>query len=94
MIRDWPRTAGGFPSPQLDPLAVARLGLLRASRTDAALDFAHMVQPTAQELLSAQSAAARVPFCAPRVQAMARASTPAEEADRAKVDKARTTKTN
>ena len=93
-----PRQAGAPrgvpPSPQLDPLVVARLGLLRASRTDAALDFAHIPQPTAQELLSVLPAAARVLFCAPRVQAMARVSTPAEEAERAKADKARKSNSN
>jgi rubredoxin len=78
----------------LDPVVVSRLGLLRASRTDAALDFAHIPQPTAQELLSVQPAASRVLFCAPRVQAMARVSTPAEEAERAKADKARKTNTS
>ena len=72
-----------------DPTVVSRLGLLRASRTDAALDFASIVPPAASELLSVQPAAARVLFCAPRVQAMARVSTPAEEAERARADKAR-----
>jgi hypothetical protein len=82
---------GAPPNPQLDPLVVSLLGLLRASQTDAALDFAYITQPTAQELLSVQPAAARVLFCAPRVP---RVSTPAEEAERAKADKARKTNTN
>ena len=77
------------PAGLTDPGVVARLGLLRASRTDAALDFAAIPQPSAQELLSVLPAAARVLFCAPRVQAMARVSTPTEEAERSKADKAR-----
>ncbi len=77
------------PAPALDPRATARLGLLRASRTEAALDFASVTGPSAAELLSVQPAAARVLFYAPRIQAMARVSTPAEEAERTKAEKAR-----
>ena len=76
-------------SPTPDPRVTARLGLLRASRTEAALDFASITGPSAAELLSVQPAAARVLFCAPRIQAMARVSTPAEEAERTKAEKAR-----
>jgi hypothetical protein len=53
-----------------------------------ALDFASIVPPTAQELLRVQPVAARVLFCAPRGQAMARVSTPTDEAERAKARKA------
>ncbi len=79
------------PAPAPDPRVTARLGLLRASRTEAALDFASVTGPSATELLSVQPAAARVLFCAPRIQAimMARVSTPAEEAERTKEEKAR-----
>ena len=60
-----------------------------ASQTDAALDFASIVALLAAELLRVQPSAARVLFCAPRVQAMVRVSTPAEEAERVKAEKAR-----
>ena len=82
-----PSTAPSAPAP--DPRVTARLGLLRASRTEAAIDFASVTGPSAAELLSVQPAAARVLFCAPRIQAMARVSTPTEEAERTKAEKAR-----
>jgi len=82
-------TVPGLPALATDPLVTARLGLMRASRTEAALDIASVIGPSAAELLSVQPAAARVLFCAPRIQAMARISTPAEEAERTKAEKAR-----
>ncbi len=79
------------PAPGFDMHITARLGLLRASRTGAALDFAFIPAPTDTELLSVQPSAARILFCAPRVEAMARVSSASEETERAKAEKARRT---
>ena len=74
-----------------DPLTSARMGLLRASRVGAALDFHIPSPPTAQELLGVSPAAARAIFCSPRVEAMSRISSSIEEAERTKAEKARKT---
>ena len=90
----WQTARALVPDPGHDSVITARLGLLRASRVGADLDFTVSRPPTATELLGVSPAAARVIFCSPRVEAMARISSPVEEADRSKAEKARKTNAN